>query len=81
MRERQRGVGQAIAHITDPAAVAVSGTDRHPSVRATGDLSDEVPLLPPLRRRRRESAHLFADGVDAAAHEAALKTWLDGVHA
>ena len=29
----------------------------------------------------RESAHLFADGVDAAAHEAALKTWLDGLHA
>ncbi|HEX4677892.1 MAG TPA: SRPBCC domain-containing protein [Gaiellaceae bacterium] len=27
------------------------------------------------------SAHLFADGVDAAAHEAALKAWLDGVYA
>ncbi len=27
------------------------------------------------------SAHLFADGVDAAAREAALKAWLDGVYA
>ena len=27
------------------------------------------------------SAHLFADGVDAAASEAALKRWLDGVYA
>src|SRR3954467_5351794 len=27
------------------------------------------------------SAHLFVDGVDAAAHEAALKAWLDGVYA
>jgi hypothetical protein len=36
------------------------------------------PLLGPGRRK---SAHLFADGVDAAAHEAALKTWLDGLHA
>jgi hypothetical protein len=27
------------------------------------------------------SAHLFADGVDAAASEAALKAWLDGVYA
>jgi hypothetical protein len=27
------------------------------------------------------SAHLFADGVDAAAREAALKSWLDGVYA
>jgi uncharacterized protein YndB with AHSA1/START domain len=27
------------------------------------------------------SAHLFVDGVDAAATEAALKTWLDGVYA
>jgi uncharacterized protein YndB with AHSA1/START domain len=27
------------------------------------------------------SAHLFVDGVDAAAREAALKTWLDGVYA
>jgi len=27
------------------------------------------------------SAHLFAVGVDAAAHEAALKLWLDGVYA
>jgi hypothetical protein len=27
------------------------------------------------------SAHLFVDGVDAAASEAALKTWLDGVYA
>jgi uncharacterized protein YndB with AHSA1/START domain len=27
------------------------------------------------------SAHLFDDGVDGAAREAALKTWLDGVYA
>jgi uncharacterized protein YndB with AHSA1/START domain len=27
------------------------------------------------------SAHLFVDGVDAAAREAALKTWLDAVYA
>jgi uncharacterized protein YndB with AHSA1/START domain len=27
------------------------------------------------------SAHLFVDGVDAAAHEAALEAWLDGVYA
>jgi hypothetical protein len=27
------------------------------------------------------SAHLFTDGVDAAASEAALKAWLDGVYA
>jgi hypothetical protein len=27
------------------------------------------------------SAHLFVGGVDAAAHEAALKAWLDGVYA
>jgi hypothetical protein len=27
------------------------------------------------------SAHLFADGIDAARHEAALKAWLDGVYA
>jgi uncharacterized protein YndB with AHSA1/START domain len=27
------------------------------------------------------SAHLFVDGVDAAAREAALKAWLDGVYA
>jgi hypothetical protein len=27
------------------------------------------------------SAHLFVDGVDADAHEAALKAWLDGVYA
>ena len=27
------------------------------------------------------SAHLFADGFDAAAQEAALKAWLDGVYA
>jgi len=27
------------------------------------------------------SAHLFADGVDAAAQEAALKAWLDGLYA
>ena len=27
------------------------------------------------------SAHVFADGVDAAASEAALKAWLDGVYA
>ncbi len=27
------------------------------------------------------SAHLFGDGVDAAAQEAALKAWLDGVYA
>ena len=27
------------------------------------------------------SAHLFADGVDAAAREAQLKAWLDGVFA
>jgi hypothetical protein len=27
------------------------------------------------------SAHLFAGGVDAAAQEAALKAWLDGVYA
>ena len=27
------------------------------------------------------SAHLFSGGVDAAAHEAALKAWLDGVYA
>jgi hypothetical protein len=27
------------------------------------------------------SAHLFGDGVDAAAREAALKAWLDGVYA
>jgi len=27
------------------------------------------------------SAHMFADGIDAAAHETALKTWLDGVYA
>jgi hypothetical protein len=27
------------------------------------------------------SAHLFADGVDAAAREAELKAWLDGVYA
>jgi hypothetical protein len=27
------------------------------------------------------SAHLFVDGVDAAALEAALKAWLDGVYA
>jgi hypothetical protein len=27
------------------------------------------------------SAHLFADGVDAVASEAALKAWLDGVYA
>jgi hypothetical protein len=27
------------------------------------------------------SAHLFADGVDAAAREAQLKAWLDGVYA
>jgi uncharacterized protein YndB with AHSA1/START domain len=27
------------------------------------------------------SAHLFVDGIDAAAHEAALKAWLDGVYA
>jgi len=27
------------------------------------------------------SAHLFVDGVEAAAHEAALKAWLDGVYA
>ena len=27
------------------------------------------------------SAHLFADGVDAAAREAALQSWLDGVYA
>jgi hypothetical protein len=27
------------------------------------------------------SAHLFIDGVDAAASEAALKAWLDGVYA
>ena len=27
------------------------------------------------------SAHLFVDGVDAAASEAALKAWLDGVYA
>jgi hypothetical protein len=27
------------------------------------------------------SAHLFADGVDGAAHEAALRTWLDSVYA
>ena len=26
------------------------------------------------------SAHLFAGGVDAAGHEAALKAWLDGVY-
>jgi uncharacterized protein YndB with AHSA1/START domain len=27
------------------------------------------------------SAHLFANGVDGAAHEAALRTWLDSVYA
>ena len=27
------------------------------------------------------SAHLFTDGVEAAAREAALKAWLDGVYA
>jgi hypothetical protein len=27
------------------------------------------------------SAHLFVDGVDATAHEAALKAWLEGVYA
>jgi hypothetical protein len=27
------------------------------------------------------SAHLFTDGIDAAALEAALKVWLDGVFA
>jgi hypothetical protein len=27
------------------------------------------------------SAHVFADGVDAAASEAALKAWLDGLYA
>jgi hypothetical protein len=27
------------------------------------------------------SAHLFGDGVDAAAREAALKAWLDAVYA
>jgi hypothetical protein len=27
------------------------------------------------------SAHLFVDGVDAAAREAALKAWLDGMYA
>jgi uncharacterized protein YndB with AHSA1/START domain len=27
------------------------------------------------------SAHLFSDGVDAAAREAALKAWLDGIYA
>ena len=27
------------------------------------------------------SAHLFVDGVDAAAREAQLKAWLDGVYA
>jgi hypothetical protein len=27
------------------------------------------------------SAHLFVDGVDAGAREAALKAWLDGVYA
>jgi uncharacterized protein YndB with AHSA1/START domain len=27
------------------------------------------------------SAHLFVDGVDAAAHEAQLKAWLDGMYA
>jgi hypothetical protein len=27
------------------------------------------------------SAHLFGDGVDAVAHEEALKAWLDGVYA
>jgi hypothetical protein len=27
------------------------------------------------------SAHLFVDGLDAAASEAALKAWLDGVYA
>ncbi|MCW3014961.1 MAG: hypothetical protein JWO02_2053 [Solirubrobacterales bacterium] len=27
------------------------------------------------------SAHLFVNGIDAAAREAALKTWLDGVYA
>ncbi len=27
------------------------------------------------------SAHLFADGIDAAAREAALQSWLDGVYA
>jgi hypothetical protein len=27
------------------------------------------------------SAHLFVDGIDAAAREAALKAWLDGVYA
>jgi hypothetical protein len=27
------------------------------------------------------SAHLFVDGVDAAASEAALKAWLDGIYA
>jgi len=27
------------------------------------------------------SAHLFVEGVDAAAHEAALKAWLDGLYA
>jgi len=27
------------------------------------------------------SAHLFEDGIDAAAREAALKSWLDGLYA
>jgi hypothetical protein len=27
------------------------------------------------------SGHLFAEGVDGAASEAALKAWLDGVYA
>ncbi len=27
------------------------------------------------------SAHMFVDGIDAAAHEAQLKAWLDGVYA
>jgi hypothetical protein len=27
------------------------------------------------------SAHLFVDGIDAPAREAALKAWLDGVYA
>jgi hypothetical protein len=27
------------------------------------------------------SAHLFVEGIDAAASEAALKAWLDGVYA
>jgi hypothetical protein len=30
---------------------------------------------------RAALGHLFVDGVDAAAHEAALKAWLDGVYA